>query len=243
MIWNSLVEEAAAPARSDVPQTGGRDGRGRETDRVNGYAPSYGPVLSVSTAILSGERLAAIDQAIQQANQRIRQIVMDAATATGTAKRVSFLDTYALFDQFDYKNSLDDARQLALTDSLEIDNRYVSGRFQVLPLNLAGWRLSAGGFQSVDGMHPSGCGYAKVAAEAMKLLELTPKTDSLLQRGFAEDALLSRYPMELRAVTSLLQMARDLIRVNNFAQRRPTFLADGLHAVDVLRMMQSVFTP
>jgi hypothetical protein len=214
----------------------------RESDRENGYAPSYGPVLSVSTAILPGERLAAIDQSIQQANQRIRTIVTNAAPA-GPAGRVQFLDTYGLFDQFDYKNSLDPGRQIAVTADEEVDNRYVAGRFHLLPLNMAGWRLSAGGFQSADGMHPSGFGYAKVAAEAMTPLGVSAKTNDLLERGFTEDSLLSRYPIELRAVTSLLQMARDLVRTNGFIHSQQTFLSDDLHAVDVLRMMQSVFLP
>src|SRR5581483_233885 len=73
----------------------------RESRRENGYAPSYGPVLSVSTAILAGGRLAAIDQAIQDANHRIRELVTAAVTPAGSARRLLFLDTFALFDQFD----------------------------------------------------------------------------------------------------------------------------------------------
>jgi hypothetical protein len=214
-----------------------------EAERENGYAPTYGPVLSVSTAVLAGERLAAIDQAIREANTRIREIVGNAATAANTAGRLQFLDAYALFDHFDYKNSLDPEQQLPVTGDVDIDNRYVSGRFHFLPLNMAGWRLSAGGFQSADGMHPSGCGYAKLASEAMNLLGLSHDPQGLLQRAFAEDPLLSHYPIELRAVTSLLQLARDLIRVNGFVPSRQTFLIEGLHADDVLRLMQSTFLP
>jgi hypothetical protein len=215
----------------------------REDDRADGYAPTYGPVLSVSTAILPGPRLAAIDQAIQQANARIRQTVNNAAAA-GPAGRFQFLDTYALFDRFDYKNSLDDQRQIPVADTVRIDNRYLDGRFHFLPLNMAGWRLSAGGFQSIDGMHPSGCGYAKLALEAMGVLGLVSQNpEALLQRAFADDTLLSRYPIELRAVTSLLQMARDLIRVNGFVPSRLTSLTEGLHAADVVRVMQSTFFP
>jgi hypothetical protein len=215
----------------------------RDSDRKDGYASSYGPVLSLSTAILSGERLGAIDQAIRDANKRMQNIITTAANAAGTTARVQFLDTFALFDQFDYKNSLDAGRQIVVTGDVDIDNRYVAGRFHLIPLNMAGWRLSAGGFQSADGMHPSGCGYAKLASEAMKLLGLNQDTGNLLQLAFSEDSLLSRYPIELRAVTSLLQMARDLIRVNGFVHSPHTFLADGMHAADELQMMQSVFTP
>src|SRR5262249_38970651 len=79
----------------------------READRENGYALTYGPVLSASSSILPGPRLAAIDQSIRDANARIQQIVTDAATAAGTAGRLLFLDAFALLDAFDFKNSLD----------------------------------------------------------------------------------------------------------------------------------------
>jgi hypothetical protein len=215
----------------------------REASRENGYAPTYGPVLSLSTAILSGTRLAAIDAAINDANARIRQIVGDAAQAAGTAGRLNFLDTYALFDRLDFKNSLDPQRQVAVDAGLSLDNRYVAGRFHVWPLNAAGWRLSAGGLQSADGMHPSGGGYTMLATETMNLLGLGGDPQALLQRAFSEDALLSHYPIELRAVTSLLQMARDLSRTNAFFPSGQTFLTEGVHAGDILRAMHSVFLP
>jgi uncharacterized membrane protein len=215
----------------------------RETDRANGYAPTYGPVFSTSTDILSGERLAAIDQNLRAANDRIRQIVTDAATAAGTAARLQFLDTYAVFDSQDYKNSLDVARKISVTANLTIDNRYLAGKFHVWPLNMAGWRLSAGGFESIDGMHPSGCGYARLAVEVMKLLGLTPQPEVLLPQAFAEDSLLSRYPIELGAVIALLQILRNLIRTNDFAPIPEAFLTDTLHIADVLRLMHSPFSP
>jgi hypothetical protein len=92
-------------------------------------------------------------------------------------------------------------------------------------------------------MHPSGCGYAVLAAEVMKLLGLPEPPPALLQRAFREDALLSHYPIELRAVTSLLQMARDLSRTNAFFHSGQTFLTEDLHAADILRAMHSIFLP
>jgi hypothetical protein len=230
----ALLPKVGAVANLD-PREASRD--------ENGYAPTYGPVFSTSTSILTGERLAAIDQAISEANGRIQQIVGDAANAAGTGARVKFLDTYAVFDRFDYKNSLDPARQVNLDTNVILDNRYVDGRFHFLPLNMAGWRLSAGGLESVDGMHPSGCGYVQLASEAMNLLGLEGDGAALLQQAFGEDTLLSHYPIELRAVTSLLQMARDLSRTNAFFHSGQTFLTEGLHGADVLRMMLSTFLP
>ncbi len=215
----------------------------REAERVNGYAPTYGPVFSTSTAILAGDRLAAIDQAIVAANGKIRQIVGAAAQAAGRANRLQFLDPYALFDRLDFKNSLDSTRRVTLDPNTVLDNQYVAGRFHLLPLNMAGWRLSAGGLQSADGMHPSGCGYGMLALEALKLLGPAAVPGGLLARAFLEDALLSRYPIELRAVISLLQMTRDLSRTNAFFHSGQTFLTANSHAADILRAMHSVFLP
>jgi hypothetical protein len=93
-------------------------------------------------------------------------------------------------------------------------------------------------------MHPSGCGYAKLALEAIGLMQLPNNpSGTLLHDAFVQDTLLSHYPIELRAVTSLLQMVRDLIRVNSFVPSHLTSLTEGLHAADVLQMMQSTFFP
>jgi hypothetical protein len=215
----------------------------REAGRSDdGYAPTYGPVFSDSTAILPGERLAAIDRDIQAANGRIREIVTAAADAAGTTARVHFLDTYALFDRFDFKNGLDPDRRLRVGADVALDNRYPSGRFHLLPLNMAGWRLAAGGVQSADGMHPSGCGYVMTAAEAMTVLQLPAGgADGLLRAAFLDDRLLSQYPAELRAVTSLLQIARDLRRVNSFFQSGQTHLTEQAHATDIIRGIQGLF--
>jgi hypothetical protein len=246
--WQKLAEELASlPAEVGtivvalLPKVGAVANLDpRETDRTNGYAPTYGPVFSTSTDILSGERLAAIDQNIRAANDRIRQIVTAAA---GTDARLQFLDTYALFESQDYKNSLDVARQINVTADLTIDNRYLAGKFHLWPLNMAGWRLSAGGFESIDGMHGSGCGYARLAVEVMKLLGLASQPEVLLPQAFAEDSLLSRYPIELGAVIALLQILRNLIRTNDFVAIPEAFLTDTLHIADVLRLMHSPFIP
>jgi hypothetical protein len=213
----------------------------REVDRANGYAPTYGPTFSVSTDVLSGERLAAIDGQIREANGRIQDTLNQAAAEAGSAGRLKFLDTFALFEGFDYKNSLDAGRRVRVSGNVAIDNRYLGGSFHLFPLNMAGWRLNAGGLQSIDGMHPSGCGYARLALEAMGILGLQADAAALLQRAFAEDTLLSRYPMELGVVVGLLQALRNLVRVNDFIHTGQTFLTDQLHIADALRLMASPF--
>jgi hypothetical protein len=50
-----------------------------------------------------------------------------------------------------------------------------------------------------------------------------------------------RPAQELGALTRLLRMTRDLIRVNGFVHAPQTLLTDGMHVADVLPMMQSIF--
>jgi hypothetical protein len=213
-------------------------------ERDAGYAPSYEAVLSGSTSILPGSRLSQIDGAIRNANARIRQIVQDAAAAVGTVARMKFLDTYSVFDADDYKNSLEPSRRIGVATGLTIDNRYLDGVFQLPPpIGPGGVRLTTGGFQSIDGMHPSGSGYAVLAIEAMNMLGLPNDRAALLQQSFAEDSLISHYPLELSVLTRLLATFRDLERLNHFVLHRQTFLNDQLHLTDALRMMKSAFNP
>jgi hypothetical protein len=92
-------------------------------------------------------------------------------------------------------------------------------------------------------MHPTGCGYARLAAEAMKGLGLAHDPQALLERGFGEDALLSRYPPELDVLVRLLGILRDVQHLNHFVRERQTFLTDELHLADALQLMRSSFLP
>ena len=179
--------------------------RPRGVERDQGYAATYEPVLSTSTSVLAGSHLLAIDQEIQNANARIKKILQDAAAAAGTADRLKFLDVYALFEARDYKNSLDTSRRIPVTPTFTADNRYLDSRLDFFPF---GRKISAGGFQSIDGMHATGCGYADVASEAMTLLGLAHDRAALLNRALLEDSLLSRYPPELDFLVIILALAQ-----------------------------------
>jgi hypothetical protein len=56
-----------------------------------------------------------------------------------------------------------------------IENRYLDGQPQIALGALFMLKLIAGGFLSVDGMHPSGCGYA-VFASARQPTEASAET-------------------------------------------------------------------
>lgn len=250
--WGRLAAELAAlPATVTailvvlLPKVGGvANLRPRGVERPGGYAPTYEAEFSGSPAVLPGARLAEIDAAVRAANDTIRQTVLSAAGAAGA--RLKFLDAYALFDALDYKNSLEPARRIAVAGGLAVDNRYLDGALQVPPpFGPGGLRLAAGGFQSIDGMHPSGCGYGVLACEAMTALGLPFDRGDVLAPAYADDTLLAHYPGELNVVTRLLGAIRDLVRFNQFVPAPRTFLDadDRMHLLDALRLMRGVFNP
>jgi hypothetical protein len=212
----------------------------QDDDRSEGYADAYSPTFSVSPSILAGTDLASIDGKIHTGNARIQTILKDAHTAAGAANRLKFLDSYSLFESYDYKNSLEDDRLIVINDDLWIDNRYVTGTVpKSLPLRV---ERAAGGFQSIDGMHPSGCGYALLASEAMKLLELPQQREALLQRGYDDDTLLSQYPLALDTLIALLKQLRTLRRLGAAIPIPEGLLADRQHLLDLLPRLQSIFS-
>jgi GDSL-like Lipase/Acylhydrolase len=224
-----------------VGATGNLKPRGDE--RVNGYAPFYEPVLSTHTTVLLGSRLGEIDQEIRQVNQKIQDIVTNAAKATGSEKRLVFLDTWDLLDKLDYKNSLQKTRRIQVDSGVTIDNRYLDGQPQIALGALFKLKLIAGGFLSVDGMHPSGSGYAVFASEAMKLLGLQPNLADLLKTSFGQDTLLSKYPGELDALVRILAILRTLEHAGQFTHAPAGPLTDVSNLADILRVMKTTFNP
>jgi hypothetical protein len=212
----------------------------QDDDRRDGYADAYSPTFSVSPSVLAGTDLASIDGKIHTGNARIQTILKDAHTAAGAPNRLKFLDSYSLFESYDYKNSLDDSRQIVINDELWIDNRYVTGTVpRSLPLRV---ELATGGFQSIDGMHPSGCGYAMLASEAMKLLNLPQQREALLERGYDDDTLLAQYPLALDTLIALLKQVRALRRLGAKVPIPEGLLADRQHLTDLLPRLQRIFS-
>jgi hypothetical protein len=213
-------------------------------ERVNGYATYYQPVLSTHTTSLSGQRLRGIDLEIQEINKQIKTLTVDAQTTgnPGLVNRLKFLDTYNILDRFDYKNTLDQARRLQLGAGA-IDNRYLHGNLEVLAGSRFPLDLSAGGFLSLDGMHPSGCGYAILAAQAANVLGLATNQAAMLDQAFNQDTLLSRYPVELDILVQVLSILRKCIITGEFIHAPVGPLSDDAHLADVLRVMKTIFLP
>ena len=236
------VETIVVTLLPKVGATGNLKPRGDE--RVSGYAPFYEPVLSTHTTVFLGPRLSEIDQDIQQVNQKIKDILVNAAKATGNSvreRRLLFLDTWAVLDNRDYKNTLRKTRRIPVDTGVTIDNRYLDGQPQIALGSLFMLKLIAGGFFSVDGMHPSGCGYAVFASEAMKLLSLQHNAADLLKVAFQQDSLLSKYPGELDALVRILAILRTLDHVGQFAHAPAGPLTNDSSLADVLRVMKAAF--
>jgi hypothetical protein len=210
----------------------------RGVERDQGYAETYEPVLSTSPNILSGVDLRAIDHEVQKANLKIQSILTDAATAGGNANRLKFIDTYTLFEARDFKNSQDAARRIVVDPTVVVDNRYLESKQAIVPP--FGRRLAAGGLQSIDGMHPSGCGYADLASEAMKVLGLPQDRSAILEKAVVDDQLLSRYPVELDVLVGVLALARKLQHVGHVDLQPRTFLTEQPLLSDGLHLMKQV---
>jgi hypothetical protein len=210
--------------------------------RANGYAPFYEPRLIPSSRTLPGTRVAEMDAMIRRTNQQIEKVVRESAKSAGTEERLKFLDAYAALDALDFKNSLDSKRRLKLAGNQLIDNRHLDGKPN-FPQLLKG-TLVAGGYMSIDGMHASGVGYADVASHAMQALDLNHTAadrTKLLRRGFDEDTLLSRYPLELDGLFRLIDIARSFLHAGHFVPATTETLTDQTHLGVALPMLARAF--
>jgi hypothetical protein len=211
--------------------------------RVNGYAPFYEPRIIPTARTLAGTRVAEVDAMIREANALIEKTVRNSAKAAGTEARVKFVDAYASLEAIDFKNSLDSKKRIKVAGNQLIDNRYLDGKPNI-PQFLKG-TLVKGGYQSIDGMHASGAGYADMASQAMQTLGLNhtaSERNKLLQRAFGEDTLLSKYPLELDWFIRLIDLARSFIHANQFIPATTETLTDQTHVAEALPMLARAFT-
>lgn len=200
IIW-SLMPKVGAVA-SLVPST----------SPSGGYAQRYSPILFPYVKI-NGARVREADTAIMEMNDKIRKRVEAAFTKSPT--KICFIETYDLFNGLDYKNLGDQKRRISVPNmppdfwTVRVSNTYVKGD-RLLDKPPPRVKTLEGGFQSIDGMHPSGVGYAKIAIEAMKSLEIDlgwsiPHEGSTISQAFRQDTLLNDYPDNLNLLLLYLQ--------------------------------------
>jgi hypothetical protein len=221
-----------------------------DNGRQDGYAENYAPTFSISKTLLSGTALAEVDVQIAAANERIKQIFTTAAQASNQVGRLKFLDTFALFEGIDYKNTLDSTRRIVIDPRQSIDNDYIKGGLIPQPPFPPGeppFRklINRGGFGSVDGMHPTACGYAVVASRMMDLLGL-PNNDlsKLLEQSFMDDALLHDFPLKLDLIISILVELRRALRIGASPVQPQQILLEGgtePHLIDIIDFARQLF--
>src|SRR5215469_8578534 len=221
-----------------------------DNSRQNGYAPYYSAVFSTSKTVLGGVILAGVDRAVQAANAELRQIFSDAETNSQFPNRFFFLDTFALFDSIDYKNSLDTNDRIVVDPGETIDNYYLHADLVLQPPFPPGtppWKkvLHQGGFESIDGMHPTGCGYAYIAFKVMQMMQL-PNVNlaKLLEQAYLDDGLLHDFPLKLDLLIAILAEIRRVSRTGPTpVQPQSTLIEGGTepHLIDVVEMTQKIF--
>lgn len=179
---------------------------------AEGYAASYRPVFNPAGKRITGEDLKALDGNIREINNRIRETLESecARISKSLFKRVTVVDAYRLLDRYDFKNN-GAASAIIEAGDKKITNFYLDGRYLMsrptpkTPPMAIGTTLDEGGFQSCDGMHPSGVGYAVMACELMESsMGFAVNRKPILARALKDDKLLSGYPMELDGALSLI---------------------------------------
>jgi hypothetical protein len=178
----------------------------------DGYWDGYEPTLSTSSSFLTKKQMMELDEAVRDANSQV------IANAKPLKAFLQIFDAYGFFDGVDYKNSLDDNKQI-FDGTHRLDNRYVEGINIRVPKPISSkprdtWKcvFAKGGFEGMDGMHPSAVGYAQYAISILEnelKVTLTEKEkETILADAFEGDTLLSDFPFNLAPVLGLLKAVR-----------------------------------
>jgi hypothetical protein len=220
--------------------------RPQDSSREGGYSESYEPVFSTSKEVLTGKQLSEIDTRIRNVNLELKQILVNAIQGT----RLALIDTYSFFDAYDYKNTLDSTKRIAIGKGTAIDNFYLHGKLipQIPPkIGLPPFikKLARGGFQNIDGMHPSGCGYAFLASQVMDALKLPHDVKNLLQKAYLEDELLHNFPLKLDLLIAVLAQLRTAMLLETVALPETTMISEAqkeIHIADAIALMKQFAT-
>lgn len=179
------------------------------------YFENYRPRFAFTPNSLSGTQLSQLDQRILSINYAVQEKIR----TLNTSARFDTVDTYSIFEANDYKNTQDPALQTRIGD-YTIDNRYIQGTkpFRPGPRRRLPQRprFAHGGFQSLDGMHPSAVGYAVLAIETIKKLRdrlgLQPLVQAqeatILRASLERETLITRYPLNLDKLMNTVAVFR-----------------------------------
>jgi hypothetical protein len=161
----------------------------------DGYFAAYGARLVSTQQPITGARLKAFDEAVQEVNGSV-----EARLRGQLGDRLRWVDLYAATTQYDGKHYADRTVPVLHDGSLQ--------SLRNVPLFALFGHRFGGGLAGLDNMHPSGVGYAKIADAVLAALGATVSTDKAT--AFAADTLLMAVPgdltfvqMELPAIASV----------------------------------------
>lgn len=183
---------------------------GDERD-AKGYGPRYRPVFSTSGNEFNATQMKKVDDMVVEVNRALRDHIRS-FDATNWSEVV---EAYEILEANDYKQTLSLERQSYL-GKYTINNRYLRGEGKQItsggpahatPVGVK-WAFADGGFQSVDGMHPSAIGYGEVAVEIAKRLNFSYDKARIRKAALAAEKMVTHYPGGHQSVVSAMKFLR-----------------------------------
>jgi hypothetical protein len=177
---------------------------------AHGYAQHYHTRFPLPGNDIRGTALRHVDEKVKAFNREVRLHAEDLPLA----HRFRFVDAYRILGDYDYKNTGDESRQVVIGNK-RIDNRYLQGRWRWSgpphrPNRRRVYEFAYGGLQSLDGMHLSAVGYAVLACEIMRKLDMVFDENAVLRQAFQDEDLIRRYNANLKTLDYLLDTVEDL---------------------------------
>lgn len=178
---------------------------------VHGYGPRYKPVFSTSANEFNAAQMKKADDMIVALNRELRDHIRK-FDATNWSE---VIEAYEILEANDYKQTRGTERQTYI-GKYAINNRYLRG--EGIPQTIGGgghatpngvkWAFADGGFQSIDGMHPSAVGYGEVAIEIAKRLNFDYDKTKVRKASLAAEHLITNYPGGHQSVISAMKFLR-----------------------------------
>lgn len=188
------------------------------------YYSFYSPVFSTNNRRLSGQYLKKADEEILSVNRQVQAVVSAEFLAAGRSGAIQFFDDFELFNRIDFKNqanrSSPEGQRHRITIPPVRHVHYIDNCFLQAWMDggdnsphrgapVAPYRLTAGGVQSLDGMHLTASGYAYKATEIVAQFGTTAGLRSDLMpnvfaRATQSDDLVGDFPMEVNTVRTVI---------------------------------------
>jgi hypothetical protein len=139
-------------------------------------------------------------------------LIRERLEALQSKRKVTVFDTYEFFESKDFKNSRDPMRQVVIGNTT-LDNRYLESQSGgSLPGGPHGSDIPKppvffhGGFQSMDGMHPTAVGYCELAIALMKMLNFGFDKERMRKQALKRETLITKYAAGLNTVITVMHL-------------------------------------